>query len=51
MENNIEIFVSVDGGKEIHNKHRKLKNGVGSWEIVKDNLLKALKRVKILVLE
>ena len=44
VENNIEIFVSVDGGKEIHNKHRKLKNGVGSWEIVKDNLLKALKK-------
>lgn len=44
IDKNIEISVSVDGEKEIHDRHRKLKNGVGSWELIEKNLVESLKK-------
>ena len=41
----IEVSVSVDGAKEMHNRHRKLKNGTGSWNLIEKNLLEAIKKL------
>lgn len=37
------FIVSLDGRKDVHDAHRKFKNGKGSWEIVDRNLREALK--------
>lgn len=44
VKNNVELFVSVDGGEKIHDNHRKLKSGIGSWNVIKKNLFKVLEK-------
>jgi uncharacterized protein len=36
----IGLGVSIDGPKECHDRHRKLPNGQGSWDLVMENLLR-----------
>jgi len=42
-DNNIEVQVSIDGSKEIHDQYRKTQNGFGSYDIVINNIKKMLK--------
>lgn len=39
-ENKISLSVSIDGQKSEHDRHRKFKNGDGSYSIIMNNLLK-----------
>ena len=36
LRDNISVEISLDGGPEHHNAHRRLKNGVGSWQLAYD---------------
>jgi len=38
------FLVSLDGCRECHDKHRKLANGKGSWDLIMRNLMKAKER-------
>lgn len=38
IENDMECSISVDGVPRVHDRHRKMKNGCGSWEYVEKNL-------------
>ena len=38
--NNIKLSLSLDWQKSIHNKKRVLLNGLGSWDIIKNNIIK-----------
>lgn len=37
-KNNFRCSVSIDGLPEIHDRHRKMRNGKGSWKIIKENM-------------
>lgn len=43
-EHRIRFLLSIDGIKEHHDRHRKFKNGKGSWEVVDRNATEILKR-------
>lgn len=36
IEKNMSCSVSIDGIPKIHNRHRKMKDGQGSWEFIKE---------------
>ena len=38
VTNSIDCSISMDGLPEIHDKHRKMKNGKGSWKIIRENM-------------
>lgn len=38
VNHKVSIYVSIDGSKNQHNKHRKLKNGNDSFNIIKNNI-------------
>lgn len=46
--NQIECSISIDGYPDIHNLHRKMKNGNGSWDYIEDNLEYALNTIQSL---
>lgn len=39
IDKKVHIKLSIDGAEEVHNRNRILKNGYGSYETVKENLL------------
>lgn len=43
-EHNIRFLLSIDGTQEHHDRHRKFRNGKGSWEVVDRNATEILKR-------
>ncbi|MFW5895102.1 MAG: radical SAM protein, partial [archaeon] len=43
VEYEVGALISLDGGPESHNKHRKLPNGEGSYHIIEKNLKRYLK--------
>jgi uncharacterized protein len=43
-QHNLYFLLSIDGTKEHHDKHRKFKNGQGSWDTVDKNATEILKR-------
>lgn len=43
LEHNSLFLVSLDGIQPVHDKHRKLPSGKGSWKIVDKNLREAIK--------
>jgi uncharacterized protein len=42
-QHNIRFLLSIDGTKEHHDKHRKFKNGQGSWDVIDKNATEILK--------
>lgn len=38
------LMLSIDGPEELHNKHRRFANGVGSYKVLMDNLTEVKKR-------
>lgn len=43
-EKNFSIVISLDGPKEVHNRHRRFADGRGSFDVIKENLLRMEKR-------
>ena len=43
VENNSLFLVSLDGIQPVHDKHRKLPSGKGSWKLIDKNLREAIK--------
>lgn len=43
-EYNVNISTSLDGNKEVHNINRKLYNGLGSYDLLKENIIKIRKK-------
>jgi uncharacterized protein len=43
-QHNVYFLLSIDGTQEHHDKHRKFKNGKGSWEVIDKNATEILKR-------
>ena len=44
IQENISVLVSLDGGKEIHDRNRRFLNGQGSFDIVIKNLQEYIRR-------
>ncbi len=38
IKDKVEIMISIDGTKEIHDQNRKFKNGYPSWDLIMSNL-------------
>lgn len=45
LKNNIDISLSIDGEKRVHDLNRRFKSGVGTYDIVRKNFVKLLDRL------